>query len=193
MQFKSIRFKSIIIFEKEYHMQKCITALVCLLFLSCLLSGCQYLSKDAETTAVEGHTVEHNASGEYVDMEDPYEDVNQIPTAEERNAQALWNIELQYDSYNEDGIYITIYDYDNLGFIHDMRYVLEKKEGDEWVRIMYMKDTLGPRYVVPQTVKDYICLPFLCMKPRDVGYEPGHYRITKTISERDFTVEFDLE
>lgn len=146
------------------------------------------------TQAAEARTVSPDSSeqspqpdGEF----DPFWDVP--PTAEERDAKGLWNIEIKFESYTEDGILLTIYDYDNLGFTNDVRYKLEMKEGDDWTQVLILKDAYGMvSYAVPQPEPDCIHLPAICVIPKDFKLASGHYRVTKVLSDREFSTEFDL-
>lgn len=178
-----------------------------LLCLTCLLVACgdpdaplsahdtpSSAHGKAETTAAEARTVSPDSSDQSPQPDgefDPFRDAP--PTAEERDAKGLWNIEIKFESYDENGIWLTLYDYDNLGFSRDAQYTLEMQEGDKWTQILVVKDlTMTFGYAVPQPEPDCIHLPALCMMPKDFKLASGHYRVTKVLSGREFSTEFDL-
>ncbi len=102
-----------------------------------------------------------------------------------------WNIELSVLKLEEDGITVEIRDNDNLGYVWGKSYRLERLDGDEWVPIIYHsmeKLTQYEYYSFPEEGYDYITSGTWVIRPD----QPGHYRLTKYLSGREFTLEFDL-
>jgi hypothetical protein len=109
-----------------------------------------------------------------------------------------WNIELEFVECTDTRIRINIIDHDNLGFFfNDLYYVLEYWDGDSWVKLSDMNEKATPHSsmeCVPNTTPDYQTIPssnMLAYLP-DVTLVSGHYRLTKLINGRAFSVEFDL-
>lgn len=126
--------------------------------------------------------------GEWVDGEF-------IPT------RTTWNIEFSFVEYTGDAIILRICDYDNLGYaFNDLYYLLEVLRDGEWVQISKanLKYAMIPGevgYALPSSAKDYADLNSVnILKPAvDEELKSGHYRITKVLSGKYFSYEFDLE
>lgn len=109
-----------------------------------------------------------------------------------------WNIELSFIECNDTGIKIKICDHDNQGFaFNDLYFVLEFLEGDDWVKISKMNENSATQnlgYVLPSKTDDFVDLHSMnrfAFLP-DVELKPGRYRLTKILSGREFSLEFDL-
>lgn len=170
---------------------KYFTILITFTILLLYATGCNKIENEDLTT-----TDIHQVYGSNNDNQnnDSNEDFI-IPSLEERTD---WNIELSFVECNDIGIKINIYDYDNQGFaFNDLYFVLEVYEDDEWLKISKLNENAANRdlgYVVPSKTKDFIDFPSMnrfAFLP-DVTLETGHYRLTKILSGRAFSVEFDL-
>lgn len=120
-----------------------------------------------------------------------------LPTLSERIA---WNIEIKYLKSDDKGFWITIIDHDNQGFAYnDLYYILECWDGQQWVKLTRMNESNAERdlsYVFPSENSSYIdtnSLNYFSLLPSDVTLENGRYRITKVLSGKSFSVEFDYE
>ena len=118
-----------------------------------------------------------------------------IPELEERTN---WNIELSFIECTDTGIKIKICDHDNQGFsFNDLYFVLEIYENGEWVKISKMNENAASQnlgYVFPSESENYVDLDSMnrfAFLP-DVELKTGHYRLTKILSGREFSLEFDL-
>lgn len=125
------------------------------------------------------------------------EEYHILPTLTERTE---WNIEIQFLKQDEKGIWITIYDYDNQGFQYNpLYYVLEKHDGSKWVKLTSMNESNASEnhsYVFPSEQKPYIDtnnLNYFSLLPSGTELETGRYRLTKILSGRAFSVEFDYK
>jgi hypothetical protein len=109
-----------------------------------------------------------------------------------------WNIELSFVKCTDQAIVIRICDYDNQSYvINDLYYELEYLENEKWIKISYMNRDAAYRHLVvsvPSQVDDFTVNDsynrFAFMP--DVTLKSGHYRLTKVLSGKDFSVEFDL-
>ncbi|MGM9646693.1 MAG: immunoglobulin-like domain-containing protein [Eubacteriales bacterium] len=102
-----------------------------------------------------------------------------------------WNIVLSIVEIQDDWIIIQIRDNDNLGFVSNRSYLLERLEGDEWVSVIrhsQEKLTTYIGYSMPAERRDYITTNTPIINPK----EPGHYRVTKYLSDHPVTLEFDI-
>ncbi len=118
-----------------------------------------------------------------------------LPELEDRTD---WNIELSFLECNDIGIRIKICDYDNKGFaFNDLYFVLEYLEDDNWIKLSKMNETSATQnlgYVLPSETSDFVdtdSMNRFAFLP-DVELKSGHYRLTKILSGREFSVEFDL-
>lgn len=118
-----------------------------------------------------------------------------IPGLDERTD---WNIELTFIECNETGIKIRICDRDNQGFaFNDLYFVLELYEDGEWVKISKMNENAASQnlgYVFPSETANFVDLDSMnrfAFLP-DVELKTGRYKLTKILSGREFSVEFDL-
>ncbi len=144
-----------------------------------------------ETTAAPPMTADPNYVPETRD-ETAYE----IPMpSEERD---VWNIEIKFLEVDDRGIWITIYDYDNLGcWFNDKYYILERYEDNTWTQLTKTNESEfgGERcFTIPSKKRSYItsnCLNYFAHLRSDVTFSAGHYRLTKVLSGREFSVEFD--
>ena len=155
--------------------------------LMILLGSCQsydtHVSDSSSTPNTTLHTVQTfplvtNENGDYV-----------LPEPVTRTA---WNIELSIASIEDDCIWIEIRDNDNQGLELSLtHYQMEKKVGDEWVVIVkYNPDKAHETLVnmIPATSRDYQTTNAIIMNPKD----SGTYRVTKYLSGKPFTLEFEL-
>lgn len=109
-----------------------------------------------------------------------------------------WNIELSFVKCTDQAIVIRICDYDNQSYvINDLYYELEYLENDTWTKISSMNRDAAfknLKMTVPSEVNDYADIDsynrFAFMP--GVTLKSGHYRLTKVLSGKDFSVEFDL-
>lgn len=109
-----------------------------------------------------------------------------------------WNIEIKFLEVEERGIWITIYDYDNQGFwFNDKYYILERYEDDAWIQLTDTDEReFGEDwcFTIPNKTRSYItsnCLNYFSHLRSDVSFSAGHYRLTKVLGGRNFSVEFD--
>ena len=123
------------------------------------------------------------------------EEYHTLPTLTERTE---WNIEIEYLKQDEKGIWITIYDYDNQGFKYNpLYYILEKYDGSNWIKLTTMNESNASSnysYVFPSKKESYIDtnnLNYFSLLPSGTELETGHYRLTKVLSGKEFSVEFD--
>ena len=94
---------------------------------------------------------------------------------------------------------IKICDYDNQGFAFNYLYFeLEYLENGNWVKLTKLNENSAMNdlgYVLPSSKTDYVdcdCHNFLSLIPPEVILKSGRYRLTKVLSGRDFSVEFDM-
>ena len=106
-----------------------------------------------------------------------------------------WNIELSIVGTEEGGgaqwLIIQIRDNDNLGFLINNSYILERQEGDSWVPIVNHSQEELTTYIgecPPAENRDYQTTNTPVIRPQ----EPGHYRVTKYLSFHKVTMEFDI-
>lgn len=106
-----------------------------------------------------------------------------------------WNIELSIVGTEEGGgaqwLIIEIRDNDNLGFLINNSYILERQEGDSWVPIVNHSQEELTTYIgecPPAENRDYQTTNTPVIRPQ----EPGHYRVTKYLSFHKVTMEFDI-
>ena len=118
-----------------------------------------------------------------------------IPVLKERTA---WNIELSFIECTERGIKIKICDHDNQGFeFNDLYFVLKLYQDGKWVKISEMNENAANRdlsYVFPSKTTDFVDtnnMNFFAFLP-GVELKTGHYRLTKVLRGREFSLEFDL-
>ena len=109
-----------------------------------------------------------------------------------------WNIKLSFLECTDKAIVIKICDYDNQGFvINDLYYELEYLDNGTWVKISYMNENAALKnvgFVFASEENDFVDMNsynFFTLMP-GVTLKSGHYRLTKVLSGRDFSVEFDL-
>jgi len=157
------------------------------------LSGCgNPLSSETENETAEETEKETMSPAEHAS--------HYIPIIQQRNRET-WNIELEFLELTDTGILIRIYDYDNLGFVYNPLYfVLEYYDGNNWTKVSTIKESNADRedmngYVVPSLEESYAATnslnPFSLL-PKDTVLKSGHYRISKVLSGKTFSVEFDL-
>ena len=113
--------------------------------------------------------------------------------------RSSWNIEMEFYELTEKAIVLRIVDYDNIGYAYnDLYYWLDIYEDGEWKPIFSpnkngaMKDVM---YHVPSRTENYCDLLSFNMRqflPEDFTLKTGHYRITKILSGKEFSLEFDL-
>lgn len=184
------------------NMKRYIALCLILLTFSLLFCGCKDTSQiipDTESENVLGSQTESKDNlGPQTGNPDAYPNGEFIlPTLKERTA---WNIELKLLKIDDKGIWITIYDYDNQGFEYNtLYYVLERYENGEWIKLTKMNESNAYRdlcEVIPSKNASFIDtndLNFFSLLPSDVDFCAGHYRLTKVLSGREFSVEFDYE
>lgn len=115
------------------------------------------------------------------------------------DGRSSWNIEMEFYELTEKAIVIRIVDYDNIGYAYnDLYYELEYFENGIWVPLTHMNKkagTMNVRYHIPSQTKDYCDLLSFNMRqllPEGVTLKTGHYRITKILSGKEFSLEFDM-
>lgn len=157
-------------------------SILLIVLLAVQFSGCN--KKDNENPGSQTSVENTEDTGEYI-----------LPTLSERTE---WNIEMKYLSQDDRGIWITIIDYDNQGFQYNpLYYVLEKYDGSEWVKLTKMNESNASRdysYVFPSKKNSYIDtnnLNYFSLLPSGTELETGRYRLTKVLSGKEFSVEFD--
>lgn len=171
------------------NMKRYLALFLILLTFSLLLCGCKETPHGTQESGTEAES-EYLGTGTV----DPSEPGFKIPTLQERTA---WNIELELYKIDENGIWITITDYDNQGFEYNTLYfVLERYENGEWVKLTRLKEyyaNTDVTYVFPHEDVSYIDTNNLNFFPSYVEFSAGHYRLTKVLSGREFSLEFDYE
>ena len=101
-----------------------------------------------------------------------------------------WNLSLSLVEIQEEWIVIEIRDNDNLGFVANDRYLLERQEGDRWIKVSsFTEDELTEYdwYALPLDC-GYITSNTMVKKPK----QEGHYRVTKYLSDHPVTLEFEI-
>lgn len=106
-----------------------------------------------------------------------------------------WNLELSIVGTEESGgvqwLIIEIRDNDNLGFLLNGSYILERQDGDSWVPIIKHSQEELTTYIgecPPAQNRDYQTTNTIIVHPQ----EKGHYRVTKYLSFHKVTMEFDI-
>lgn len=173
-------------------MKRYLALCLMLLMLSLLFCGCKETPQDIPEKGTE------NILGPQTGDHDSYTDGEFIlPTLTERTD---WNIELKLYKIDDKGIWITICDYDNQGFEYNtLYYVLERYENGTWTKLTKINESnayTDLSYVFPSENDSFIdtnSLNYFSLLPSDVDFSAGHYRITKVLSGREFSVEFDYE
>jgi len=107
-----------------------------------------------------------------------------------------WNIEMYFLERNEEGIDVLIIDRDNKGFAMDyFFYRLEREDNGSWTRIIYPELSKGIEdlgFYRLSTTNDFIKCQTINYIPDNVHLTAGHYRLTRMLSGRLFSTEFDL-
>ena len=164
----------------------------CILFTLC---ACEAEQMEAQTSS--DSTESYNSTGKYTkpadrtvspDLETFMPDLN----------RSVWNIEMEFLGLTDEYIKIRICDYDNLGYmINDLYYILERFENGNWVKLSKMNENAANSNLaiaLPDLTKDYADIwsyNLLSLMP-GVDINPGHYRITKVLSGKSFSLEFDI-
>ncbi|MBQ7308558.1 MAG: hypothetical protein IJW87_00115 [Clostridia bacterium] len=118
--------------------------------------------------------------------------------------RGTWNIELFFLELTEDAILIRICDNDNIGFFYNpLWYRLERLENEEWVKVSRLNEEqpYSERwelaFVRPSEYNSYADTNnlnfFIALSDPEAKIPAGHYRLTKVLSYREFSVEFDIE
>ncbi len=109
-----------------------------------------------------------------------------------------WNIELTFLDINEGGFVIQICDYDNQGFyFNPLYFVLEFKENNGWKKLTTMNAEQAYKdvgYVYPKEGSDFVDVNDVCLFSLIPNFKlkNGHYRITKVLSGKEFSTEFEI-
>jgi hypothetical protein len=115
---------------------------------------------------------------------------------EELQDRTAWNIGLSIEKQNEHGIWVRVSDYDNQGFYHNPAYfIMERYEDDSWVKVSLLSEAAEEQFIYitpPDDVDgcaDTVALCRYSFMEKDLI--AGRYRVTKIISGRAFSLEFD--
>lgn len=194
------------------NMKKVFTVCVFLLLVSVLFCACvSSNSADASSNDLGKATATASEATDGVNGTTAYPpmtaDPNYVPETQTESQYDMplppsertdWNVEIKFLKVDDFGIWITIYDYDNLGlWFDDYDYILERYEDDTWVQLTkkngsYYAD--DPCYTLPDDTLSYIstnCVSPFSLLSSDVTFSAGHYRLTKVLSGKEFSVEFD--
>ena len=176
------------------NMKRYVALCLVLLMLSLLFCSCKEPSK----------TILENESENILDSETE----NTLGSQTEERAdypgyleeRTAWNIELKLLKIDDKGIWVTICDYDNQGFEYNtLYYVLERYENGVWTKLTKFNESSAytdMATVFPSkkyTFVDTVSVNFFSLLPSDVDFCAGHYRLTKVLSGREFSIEFDYE
>ena len=184
-------------------MRKLLLLLLSLIMCVAMISGCNdstaTTGTTASTTAAPSVTGNPNAS---LATRDPNASAfadNYILPLPERTA---WNIEMSFVKYKNNMLIVRICDNDNQGFyLNDLYYELEILRDGNWVKITRLNEAShhGPGaeygYVFPSEVDDYVdtwSYNHTIALKEGVTLETGHYRLTKILSGRKISFEFDM-
>ena len=119
----------------------------------------------------------------------------------ELESRESWNIEMEFVRKAENSLIFAIYDYDNIGFYMGLyHFGLEYYNGFEWEIIsgFHSIDTIPESDEImvaipnPNGNKISCHVPALYSLMNTSELKSGHYRFTKILSGRKFTLEFDL-
>ena len=175
-----------VIFMKKY-----LALFLSIIMCVAMLSGCDGSASTASTTPAPPATGDPNATyttGKYI-----------LPMLEERTS---WNIEMSFVKYKNNMLIVRICDNDNQGYyLNDLYYELEILRDGNWVKITRLNEAShhGPGaeygYVFPSEVDDYVdtwSYNHTIALKEGVTLETGHYRLTKILSGRKISFEFDM-
>lgn len=160
-----------------------LASIFCIISILFVFTGCNSSKENVDTTS-------NNI------LIDGIMDNDFIPP--ELSNRTEWNIELSFVEYNDNGIVINIKDYDNIGFaFNNLYFVLEIYEDGEWINLSNLNENSAYKnygYALPNDTRDHISVNSICpaIALPDTGLKTGHYRATKVLSGRPFSVEFDL-
>lgn len=114
------------------------------------------------------------------------------------NDRTSWNIDISFLEVGKSGFKIRICDNDNQGFYYNPIYfVLEYKGENGWEKLTNLQENLADKdlvFVYPDKNKDYADTNNVLMFSLVPNFElkNGQYRITKVISGKEFSTEFEI-
>lgn len=109
-----------------------------------------------------------------------------------------WNIDIYFLELSKSGFKIRICDNDNQGFYYNPTYfVLEYKDKNDWEKLTIFQERLANEdlaFVFPDENASYVDTNNINMFSLVPNFKlkNGKYRITKVLSGREFSVEFEI-
>ena len=181
-------------------MRKYLILLLSLMVCIAMLSGCNDSAVTTPqptggTTAAAPTTGDPNAPQATRDPNAP-PDTGSIHPIPDRTA---WNIEMAFVKYEDGIITVSIRDNDNQGFyFNDLYFELEILKDGNWVKITRLNETAAYKdyiYLFPSEVDDYVDMWSFnrtIALNEGVTLETGRYKLTKVLSGRKISFEFDM-
>ena len=168
-------------------MRKCLILLLSLIMCVATLSGCN----NSTTTPIQPATSDPNAP--------PLTGTHDIPNMPELKERTSWNIEMTFVKYENGIITVAICDRDNQGFyFNDLYFELEIFKDGAWTKLTKLNESSAYQnygYLFPSEKDDYVDMwsfnRTIALKD-GVTLETGHYRLTKILSGRKVSFEFDM-
>lgn len=164
---------------------KPILLLLCLILVS--FGACSKVSDEIVTTThyVEDNTLENGVAEQQFPM----------LKLEERTS---WNIDIEFIETTKSGFKIRICDNDNQGFYYNPIYfVLEYKSESGWKKLTIFQEKLANEdfvFVYPDENENFVDtnnINMFALVP-DFELKTGQYRITKVLSGKEFSTEFEI-
>lgn len=174
---------------------KCYKPLICLFlaFSFLVLGACSYSSKNKDYEVSAQQTNENALSNNLTETTK-----KQQYLVSKLNDRTSWNIDVSFLEVGKSGFKIRICDNDNQGFYYNPIYfVLEYKGENGWEKLTNLQENLADKdlvFVYPDENKDYVDTNNVVMFSLvpDFELKNGQYRITKVISGREFSTEFEI-
>ncbi len=175
-------------------MRKYLILLLSLIMCVATLSGCNNSNttpiSTVGTTAASSVTGGPNAP--------PLTGTHDIPNPELKE-RTSWNIEMTFVKYEDGIITVAICDRDNQGFyFNDLYFELEIFKDGAWTKLTKLNEASAYQnygYLFPSEKDDYVDMwsfnRTIALKD-GVTLETGHYRLTKILSGRKISFEFDM-
>ena len=174
---------------------KLIKLIVCLLFVFSLLTlGACYDSKSNRNSSEVSTQYEKENIGD----NSTETNIEQHYLISKLNERTSWNIEISFLELSKSGFKIRICDNDNQGFYYNPIYfVLEYKEGNDWKKLTNLNKIYANEDLVvvfPSDKNNYTDTNNVNMFSLVPNFElkNGQYRITKILSGREFSTEFEI-